>query len=48
VGLLVRGSDDFVFDRSRKCNVSNHCADDSCEGEEVTHASYLEKALKEK
>lgn len=48
VGLLVRGSDDFVYDRARKCNVSNHCDDESCDGEEVTHASFLEKALKEK
>ncbi len=48
VGVLVRGSDDFIYDRKRKCYVSNHCTDDNCDGEEVTHASYLEKALKEK
>lgn len=46
VGILVRGAPDFVYDRDRKCTVSNRCAEDGCRGEDVTNISYINDALK--
>ncbi len=45
IGVLVRGEEDFIYDRSRRCNITNHCEDDSCNGEEITHISFIIKAL---
>lgn len=45
IGILVRGDDDFKYDRARSCNVTNHCEDDSCSGEDITHISFIQKAL---
>ncbi|UXR64545.1 serine protease [Bdellovibrio bacteriovorus] len=44
-GILVRGDDDFRYDRARRCNVTNRCPDDSCNGEHITHISFIIKAL---
>jgi len=46
VGILVRGANDFTYDRNRQCTMSNHCADDGCRGEDVTNISYIVQALK--
>lgn len=45
VGILVRGAQDFTYDRENKCTKSNQCADDSCRGEDVTNISYIVQAL---
>ena len=45
IGILVRGEEDFNYDRARRCNITNHCEDDSCNGEEITHISFIIKAL---
>lgn len=36
-GILVRGENDYVTDRSGSCMVSNVCKNDSCRGEDVTY-----------
>lgn len=36
VGVLVRGENDYNKDPERSCNISNHCPDDGCRGEDVT------------
>lgn len=45
VGILVRGAQDFIYDRENKCTKSNQCSDDSCRGEDVTNISYIVQAL---
>lgn len=35
-GILVRGEQDFTYDSTQQCRVSNRCADDGCRGEDVT------------
>ncbi len=44
-GILVRGEQDFVYDRARKCYKSNQCSDSGCRGEDVTNISYISQAL---
>lgn len=38
-GVLIEGEDDFVFDKSRGCNVINRCKDTGCQGESVAKMS---------
>lgn len=45
VGILVRGAADFIYDKDKKCSVSNKCASDLCRGEDVTNISYIVQAL---
>ncbi|XGC82451.1 serine protease [Bdellovibrio bacteriovorus] len=45
VGILVRGAQDFAYDRANKCTRSNVCTNDSCRGEDVTNISYIVQAL---
>lgn len=45
VGILVRGAQDFTYDRARKCTKSNVCTSDGCRGEDVTNISYIVDAL---
>lgn len=45
VGILVRGEQDFAYDQANKCTRSNYCQDDSCRGEDVTHISFINRAL---
>lgn len=35
-GILVRGENDYVFDRDKRCNVTNYVLDDEGRGEDVT------------
>lgn len=44
-GILVRGENDYVYDRALGCQVSNVCNNDSCRGEDVTYITNIE-ALK--
>ncbi|WP_413570662.1 trypsin-like serine peptidase [Bdellovibrio sp. HCB117] len=46
VGILVRGAQDFTYDRAKQCTVSNRCAETGCRGEDVTNISYIVNALK--
>lgn len=46
VGILVRGANDFNYDRNKKCTVSARCTNDGCRGEDVTNISYIVQALK--
>lgn len=46
VGILVRGAQDFAYDRQNQCTRSNYCADDACHGEDATNISYIVEALK--
>lgn len=46
VGILVRGANDFVYDRQNQCTKSNVCPEDGCRGEDVTNISYISDALK--
>jgi V8-like Glu-specific endopeptidase len=47
IGILVRGEQDYIYDRSNNCYRSNVCAEDSCNGEDATSISaalpYLQK-----
>lgn len=45
VGILVRGEQDFAYDQANKCTRSNYCQDDGCRGEDVTHISFINRAL---
>lgn len=36
-GILVRGENDYVYDSSLGCQVSNKCPADGCRGEDVTY-----------
>lgn len=45
VGILVRGANDFVYDRQKQCTKSNICTEDGCRGEDVTNISYISEAL---
>ncbi|WII70990.1 serine protease [Bdellovibrio sp. 22V] len=45
VGILVRGAQDFTYDRARQCTTSNKCSNDGCRGEDVTNISYIVDAL---
>lgn len=47
VGILVRGAQDFAYDRVKQCTVSNRCTDDGCRGEDVTNISFIAEALKQ-
>lgn len=46
VGILVRGEQDFTYDRARQCTLSKRCTDTECRGEDVTNISYIVGALK--
>ncbi len=46
VGILVRGENDFAYDAVNGCQMSNHCPEDGCRGEDVTQISYISEALK--
>ncbi|MNK08132.1 Trypsin [compost metagenome] len=46
VGILVRGAQDFTYDRANSCTRSNVCTDTGCRGEDVTNISYVVEALK--
>lgn len=35
-GILVRGENDYIYDSTLGCQVSNVCAEDACRGEDVT------------
>lgn len=37
IGILVRGEQDYAYDRKMKCYRSNICTDDTCRGEDATH-----------
>ncbi len=47
LGILVRGERDYTYDSANKCYVSNYCLEGACRGENVTHISYIQKALEE-
>ena len=36
-GILVRGENDYVPAEGRDCQVSNHCTNEGCRGEDVTY-----------
>lgn len=40
-GILVRGENDYNYDSSQGCRVSNHCTNDSCRGEDVTRITNI-------
>lgn len=44
-GILVRGETDFSYDSVNKCYRSNRCDDNLCRGEDVTHISFITRAL---
>lgn len=44
-GILVRGEQDYVFDREKNCRVVKECANDACRGEDVTRITNIQ-ALK--
>lgn len=44
-GILVRGENDYVYNSSLGCQVSNVCKSDACRGEDVTFITNIE-ALK--
>lgn len=44
-GILVRGEQDFAYDRNARCTRSNFCPDGGCRGEDVTYISYINEAL---
>jgi V8-like Glu-specific endopeptidase len=44
-GILVRGENDYVYDSTLGCQVSNVCKSDACRGEDVTFITNIE-ALK--
>lgn len=43
-GILVRGEQDYVFDREKNCRVVKECENDACRGEDVTRITNI-KAL---
>lgn len=45
VGVLVRGEQDFKYDRVSKCSRSFTCDDNACRGEDVTNISLINEAL---
>ena len=45
-GILVRGENDYVYDASRGCQVSNKCTETGCRGEDVTYITNI-KELKD-
>lgn len=48
-GILVRGDEDYIYSREDRCQVSNHCEDGGCRGEDVTYITNIEflKTLKD-
>jgi V8-like Glu-specific endopeptidase len=40
-GILVRGENDYVYDSSLGCEVSNVCANNGCRGEDVTYITNI-------
>lgn len=44
-GILVRGENDYVYDSSQGCRVSNRCADTGCRGEDVTRITNIRKLM---
>jgi V8-like Glu-specific endopeptidase len=42
-GILVRGENDYVYDSSQGCQVSNHCTNEGCRGEDVTRITNVKK-----
>jgi S1-C subfamily serine protease len=40
-GILVRGELDYITKKDSKCQVSNTCKDDGCQGEAVTKIKYV-------
>lgn len=40
-GILVRGENDYVYDSSQGCRVSNRCSDAGCRGEDVTRITNI-------
>ena len=45
-GILVRGANDFAYDSSRECYVSNVCAPNDCRGEDSTKMSAVKGLFK--
>lgn len=45
VGILVRGSNDFSYDRERQCTASAVCPDNGCRGEDVSNISDIINAV---
>lgn len=45
VGILVRGEQDFSYDRIRQCYRSKKCENNGCRGEDVTNISYIGDVL---
>jgi V8-like Glu-specific endopeptidase len=41
-GILVRGENDYVYDSTKGCQVSNVCTNDGCRGEDVTYITNIE------
>ncbi len=46
-GILVRGENDFVFDREKGCERVKNCAMDDCRGEDVMRIDYVMPYLQE-
>jgi V8-like Glu-specific endopeptidase len=42
-GILVRGENDYNYDSSRGCRVSNLCPDNGCRGEDVTFITNIKE-----
>ncbi|MDH5581994.1 MAG: serine protease, partial [Bdellovibrionales bacterium] len=40
-GILVRGEQDYVFDRDKNCRVVKECKNDECRGEDVTRITNI-------
>lgn len=40
-GILVRGENDYIYDNTLGCEVSNVCADNGCRGEDVTYITNI-------
>ncbi len=45
VGILARGVDDFTWDSTRGCKISNRCSNEGCNGEQIMNIKSLSEAL---
>ena len=45
-GILVRGENDYVYDRKEGCQVSNVCENGACRGEDVTYITNIKALIK--
>lgn len=44
-GILVRGEQDYVFDREKNCRVPKVCTEDGCRGEDVTRITNIKSLM---